>query len=142
MEKKRLIFWQAIKFILVGGLNTIIDLGVLNLLMFIFGIASGIYYSLFKSISFTIAVINSYLWNKFWVFDRRDSNAKKEFFHFWIISLVGFGINVGVASFVVNLIGSQFELSLKIWANIGALIATFCAMFWNFFGYKFIIFKR
>ncbi|MBI2041883.1 MAG: GtrA family protein [Candidatus Nealsonbacteria bacterium] len=134
---------QAVKFILVGILNTLIDLGVLNFLIFASGIAAGPGYSLFKGISFTAAVVNSYFLNKFWTFKVQKTNGvKREFTQFFIVSLVGFGVNVGVASLVVNVIGVQFGLSPKIWANIGALCATFAAMVWNFLGYKFIVFKK
>ena len=134
---------QAIKFILVGGLNTLIDLGILNVLIFITGIASGLGYSVFKGIYFTAAVINSYFLNKFWTFKAEGAKkGKKEFTQFFIVSLIGFGINVGVASFVVNIIGSQFGTGDKLWANVGAICATFAAMIWNFLGYKFIVFKK
>jgi len=42
----------------------------------------------------------------------------------------------------VNVLGPQFGLSQEIWANIGAIIAAFAALFCNFIGYKFIVFKR
>ncbi len=140
--RKLLMVWQAAKFLLVGALNTFIDLGVLNLLILISGIASGSLYSGFKGISFTIAVVNSYFWNKFWTFKRSKTTAPgKEFLQFFIVSAIGFSINVGAASLVVNGIGPQFGLTAEIWANIGAIAAAFCAMVWNFVGYKFIVFK-
>src|SRR3989344_2874250 len=131
-----LIVRQAVKFILVGILNTFVDLGVLNLLIFTTGIASGFGYSVFKGVSFTVAVVNSYILNKFWTFKTTGSFGK-----FFIVSLIGFGVNVGVASVVVNIIRNQllsFGVSEKIWANVGAIAATFCAMIWNFIGYKFM----
>jgi len=133
---------QAMKFILVGILNTLIDLGVLNLLIWLSGIAAGPFYSVFKGISFVAAVINSYLLNKFWTFRKKETGGvKREFSQFFIVSVIGFGINVGVASLVVNVIGPQFGISVKLWANIGAVCATFVSMIWNFLGYKFIVFK-
>ncbi len=145
LGKKFLIIWQAAKFILVGILNTFVDLGVLNLLIFISGISGGWGYSAFKGISFTIAVINSYFWNKFWTFRKpKTVTPGKEFLQFFIVSAMGFGINVGIASLVVNLIGPHFEfsgISQTLWANIGAVVATFVAMAWNFIGYKLFVFK-
>ncbi|MFH1181177.1 MAG: GtrA family protein [bacterium] len=148
--KNVLLIRQAIKFILVGGLNTLIDLGVLNLLIFMTGIASGSGYSVFKGISFIAAVVNSYFLNKFWTFSASargygGQEKLKEFSQFFFVSLIGFGINVGAASLVVNVIGNPFLLSGisdKLWANAGAIIATFCGMTWNFIGYKFIVFKK
>ena len=43
---------QVARFFLVGTLNTFIDLGVLNILIWISGIATGIFYSIFKAVSF------------------------------------------------------------------------------------------
>lgn len=155
--KKFLIIWQAGKFVLTGGLNTFLDLGALNFLIFISGISSGFYYSIFKGISFIIALINSYFWNKFWTFKKtqpdkplpseKDFNikeaekSKNKFLQFFAISVVGFGINVGTASIIVNFISPSFGLSSQIWANIGAIVAAFTGMTWNFLGYKFIVFK-
>lgn len=139
----QLIIRQAIKFVLVGILNTLVDLGVLNILILISGISSGLGYSLFKGVSFTAAVINSYFLNKFWTFKGLGAGkAKKEFAQFLIVSIIGFGINVGVASLVVNIIGPKFGIGDKLWANVGAICATLAAMSWNFLGYKFIVFKH
>jgi len=42
---------------------------------------------------------------------------------------------------VVNIVGPQFGLNAKIWANMGAVAGTLFVMVWNFLGYKFIVFK-
>jgi len=142
---------QAIKFVLVGILNTLVDLAVLNILILASGISAGFGYSVFKGISFTVAVINSYFLNKFWTFKAGEGEGRtkkpfgaaqgREFAQFFTVSLIGFGINVGVASLVVNAVGPQFGIAPKIWANIGAICATLVGMSWNFLGYKFIVFK-
>jgi putative flippase GtrA len=135
---------QIAKFSAVGGLNTLLDLGVLNGLIFLAGssTATGAWYSIFKSISFIVANINSYFWNKYWTFGFAPGVNVREFSQFFAVSLAGFGINVAVASFVVNVITPLGGASPERWANIGALIATIVALIWNFLGYKFIVFKR
>ncbi len=140
--KRFLILWQAAKFGLVGILNTLVDLGILNFLLWATDTTAGLGFSIFKGMSFTVAVVNSYFWNKFWTFKKKETaSASKEFTQFFVVALIGFGINVGVASLVVNVIGPQFGLSEEIWANFGAMTAAFAGMAWNFLGYKFIVFK-
>jgi len=132
---------QFIKFLLVGVLNTGIDFGVLNLLMFLTGITSGFYYSLFKAISFTCGVTNSYIWNKRWTFKKGKSLEKKEFSKFFSVSLVAFGVNICTASVLVNIIGPIGGISPYVWANISALAAAGFTTLINFFGYKYLVFK-
>lgn len=143
LGRRFLIIFQAGKFALVGAFNTFIDLGILNILIWSLGIASGIWYSVFKGISFLIATTNSYFWNKHWTFEKRKRLfAPGEFSKFLAVTTVGLFLNVGIASVVVNVIGPQLEITEKIWATIGALTATLIAWLWNFLSSKFIVFKK
>lgn len=132
---------QIAKFVIVGGLNTLLDLAILNILIASSGIASGVSFNFFKGISFLAAVTNSYFWNKYWTFESKD-RKELQFIQFIVISAVGLFINVGVASFIVNTIGAPGATSPALWANIGALTATAASLIWNFLGYKFIVFRR
>mgnify|MGYP001572410966 FL=1 len=129
---------QITKFVIVGVSNTLVDLAVLNLLIFLTGIASGAGFSFFKAVSFLFAVTNSYFWNRRWTF-RSD---KQVFTQFFVVSTIGLLLNVGTASFFVNILGPQFGLSETIWANVGAVGGTLVVMTWNFLGYKFVVFRK
>lgn len=142
MKNYLLLFRQFTKFAAVGFLNAAVDFGVLNLLIFITGIPSGIYFSVFKAVSFTIASVNSYIWNRLWVFGSKEKKTGKEFAQFLTVSVIGAVINVGAASFVVNYITPQFGLGPKLWANVGAVAGAAAGLFWNFLGYKFVVFKK
>lgn len=135
------IVYQFAKFVLVGGLNFLIDMGVLNFLIFFTGITVGIEQTLFKGFSFLVATINSYFWNKFWTFRRKEKeNVGKEFFEFFTVSTIGFLINVGVDYVFVNLISPLGGMGPATWAQFSAMVAAIVALFWNFIGYKFIVF--
>ncbi len=136
------ILLQLAKFSAIGGLNTVLDLGVLNILIIIAGVATGYGYSLFKGISFIVANINSYFWNKNWTFGSSGKASVKEFGQFVTVSVVGFIINIGTASILVNVIGAPQNFSPERWANIGAISAVVISLIWNFVGYKFFVFKR
>lgn len=136
------LFFQLAKFIIVGALNTFIDFAVLNSLILISGLSSGLAYSLFKADSFAVAVINSFFWNKYWTFGSRANEEGREFFQFVVVSVVGFGINVLTASFIVNVIGAPEGIRPNLWANFGALVATALSLTWNFLGYKFVVFRK
>lgn len=141
LKKKIPIIWQFAKFIISGSLSALIDLGILNLLMFLSGITFGILFIVFKGISFLIALTNSYFWNKNWTFEKKEGTIK-EASNFFIISAIGFIINVSIAFIVVNIVGPKFGVSLTQWANIGSITAILIAMFWNFIGFKFLVFKK
>lgn len=135
-----LIVGQAVKFVLVGALNTLIDFGVLNLLVWLTGITGGWAIAPLNAISFFCAVINSYFWNKFWTFKVKGGFAK-EFSQFLVISLIGIGINTGIVVAGTSLISPLAGLSPTLWVNFVKVLATFVSMTWNFLGYKFIVFK-
>lgn len=141
--KCRPIFFQVGKFMSIGLANGAVDFGTLNLLMFLTDRDSGWIYSCFKAISFLAALVNSYMWNKFWTFESRQTKGMGfQFFQFALISVIAFSINVGVASLVVNFVEPIGNISPRIWANIGAMAAVGFTGVWNFCGYKFIVFKK
>ncbi len=141
MKNKNILF-QLLSFAIVGAINTAIDFFVLNLLMWITGMASGVEYSIFKSISFLVAVTNSYFMNKYWTFGNHEKSTRKELVQFFAVSVIGLFINVGGASLVINLYPTSSGLSLPVIGNIGALAGTLLGLVWNFIGYKLIVFRK
>ena len=131
------------KFAVVGVLNSGVDFGILNLLILVTGVASGGGFFAFKSVSVTLGVINSYVWNKYWTFDAANSpEARRELIAFMAVTLVAVGLNIAGADVIVNVIGAPRGFSPKLWANIGAISGAGLTLFANFFGYKFFVFKK
>lgn len=131
------------RFVAVGQSNAAIDIGVLNFLIILSSIDSGMYYSVFKGVSFIFAVINSFLWNKFWSFGSKErDDLAGQFVKFIAVALVGLAINVLVASLVVNVLGPQWGIPSRIWANVGVLSSAIFNIVWDFYGFKVFVFKK
>lgn len=136
-------FFQLAKFGIIGVSNTIIDLGIYALLIHLTGTTTGILITGFKTLSVTIAIVNSYVWNKYWAFKREEASAiGKEFAQFVTVSLLGLVINVSITSVLVNLLGAPHGFSGSAWATTSGAIASICVLAWNFLGYKLLVFKR
>lgn len=135
------VIYQFAKFAATGTLNTFINLGALNIMISLTGIASGYIYSLFVLIGFLLATTNSFIWNKFWTFGDASGVQAKQTFAFYGLTAVGAMLNVGVASFIVNYITSP-GIPPAAWANVGGLAGVAASFAWNFLGYKFFVFKK
>jgi putative flippase GtrA len=134
--------YQFAKFAAVGTLNSFIDFGFMNLMIALTGLASGAGYVLFKAISFVLATTNSFFWNKYWTFSGKSgASGGEELRRFYSIALVGWGLNVGAASLLVNFV-SHPGVSDNLWANAGTLLGIAVSLFWNFVGYKFFVFTE
>ncbi|MFO7807548.1 MAG: GtrA family protein [Candidatus Moraniibacteriota bacterium] len=149
--KKFPVVGQFVRFGLIGGMNTGIDLIILYILMTSFGINEGLGYMFFKTFSFSAAATFSYFMNKTWAFkDNSKKNQVQKFSQFFIISVIGAGINVGTATLVVTFIKPAIgladlgviTLTGELWGIIGGLCGTAVGLLWNFFGYKFLVFKK
>ncbi|KKP93262.1 MAG: hypothetical protein US25_C0014G0013 [Candidatus Moranbacteria bacterium GW2011_GWE1_36_7] len=155
MGKKVAIIYQIAKFGLIGLLNTLVDLGVLALITLLFSayfqieaksalIGTITFYSIYKSVSFIVANISSYFWNKYWTFDQgAKKQTKSEFIQFFGVSVIGFLINVFVASFVFKtILGSATSLDDGQLGLLGAAAGSIAGLAWNFIGYKLWVFKK
>jgi len=142
LGQKRPVIFQMGKTFLVGILNTLIDLSVLNVLMRATMRASGWPYALFKGFSFSAAIVNSYFWNKSWSFKKQGKAEIKEFGKFYGVTIIGLIIHIVSSSVVVNVIGPQFGLGGQEWGTIGGIVAAFSAFLWDFLSYKLLVFKK
>lgn len=139
ISKKIPLLWQFAKFAQVGVLNTAIDFGILNLLIFATGITSGLSIIPLNAISFSTAIINSFFWNEKWVF-----KAQKEanFITFVVVTLIGLAINSGIVYAITTYVPPTFVDSQKLWANLAKVLATGISLIWNFTGYRLVVFKK
>lgn len=135
--------WQVAKFGLVGVLNTAIDFGVLNILIFATGFTRGLPLAALNVVSFTTALVNSYWWNKRWVFEGRGGGKETtQFLEFIIISVLAALISSGIIGGLTTYIPPSLGLSAAQWANAAKAVAVVFSFVWNFLGYKFIVFRR
>ena len=143
LGKVRPIFFEFGKFIIIGLSNTVMELGVLNLLMLLTNIEQGYYYSLFKALATIARIINGYFWNKAWTFeDTENRKAERQFLEFVTVSGFGLVSEVLIASFLVNVIGPVGGISPRLWANLGAVIAMWSTGLLTFSAFKLVVFNR
>lgn len=138
IAKKISFLWQIAKFAQVGVLNTAIDFGIYNFLISTTNINSGVGIIFINAVSFCAALVNSYFWNKRWVF---GEEKKSNFVTFAVVTLVGLSINTGVVFALTTFFSPIAGISDTLWANVAKVGATGLSLVWNFLGYKLIVFK-
>ncbi len=136
------LIWQVAKFGLIGVLNTVIDFGVLNILIFATGFDKGLPLASLNVVSFSVAVTNSYLWNKKWVFEGNGKKTRAEFMEFAVISVIAAVVSSVIVGSVTEYVAPPGGLSSEQWANVAKILAVIFSFTWNFLGYKFVVFRR
>lgn len=141
--KNRIGFFQLGKYGVIGVLNTFLNAGIYNFLIFVTNIASGLTVDSFFVAAFIITITNSFFWNRHWTFERMGTETVgKDAFQFFFVSTAVAVINIGILHIIVNVIGAPAGIDLIIWANIALALTIITAFLGNFFGYKFIVFKK
>lgn len=141
--KNRLGFFELGKYGIIGVLNTFLDAGVYNILIFLTNTASGFMVNIFFIVAFAVTVINSFFWNKYWSFgEKKTETIASEALKFFSVSAAVAIINIGIIHLIVNIIGAPAGLDLKIWANIALGFTIITAFLGNFFSYKYIVFSK
>ncbi len=131
--------WQIFRFGLVGTGNTLIDIGALNLLLWLFPTHNANLLLTYDSLAYMLGALNSFFLNKYWTFRFSQTISGKEILRFVIVTLGGFLCNdslIWIAGTILHpLIASAF-----LWANlakasaaIGTVSLSYLAMrFWVF----------
>ncbi len=159
-------FTRFARFLVVGTTGFVVDFGVFNLLIRTVGLPDVLIFNVLidgavfaQAISFTLAAMNNFFWNRFWTYpDSRSKPILRQFGQFFVLSLIGllirtpiFSLLSGPAQAIVNSLPygpfagllnfavTVVHLTLDQIANNAALAgAVIVVLFWNFFSNRFI----
>jgi len=135
-ERYRPLATELFKFAAVGGVNTIIDYAVLNLLLSIGPIKA-------KIVAAVIATTASYVLNRQWTFQARDrSSIRREYTMFFALNGVGLliqGAVLAVAKYGLHF--SEHNADDRLAFNIANAVGIAVAMVFRFWAYRTFVFK-
>jgi putative flippase GtrA len=135
-------FAQFGKFVAIGFTNAMVDFGALYILIGTTGYADGLHYALFKAVSFSVATVHSYYWNKSWAFAAsRSHGGSTELIRFLTVAVASILVNVAAASVVVA-VGPLGGLDVRAWAGIGAIVGSATALIFSFIGFRLFVFSK
>lgn len=134
------------KFAIVGGIGSVIDFGVFNLLSSLLGLSP----LLSSVISFTLAVVNNFIWNRLWTFpETRHIPVAKQLTQFSVVSLAGLAIRTPLFAYLEKLLipiaastVPNFLTPTIVGHNISLAIVILVVMLWNYFINRFWTFKE
>lgn len=196
------VVYQFLRFGCIGVLNTALNFLILNTISKYLNITQGFSLGAIDVLSFSIAIIQSYLWNRTWTFGTETgvslfknfirlilvgtlgavavilvlfgshafapwyfyfgllvaylilesimwkafgfhlsdfNHESHSFIIFAAVTFIGLAINVSLVSIIsshLHLTGTDLD------KNIATILATLVSLFWNFTGYKILVFKK
>lgn len=119
---------KFLRFCIVGVSGTVIDFGLTWLCKEVFKIPKFIA----NAIGFVVAATNNYILNRIWTWGSTNDQVGVEYTKFFVVSLIGLGIN--------TLILYIFNEKLKWNFYLSKVFATGVVMLWNFFANNFFTF--
>ncbi len=120
---------KFLKFCTVGVSGTAIDFGLTWLCKEIFKIPKFIA----NAIGFVVAATNNYILNRIWTWGSTNDQIGVEYTKFFVVSLLGLGIN----TLIIYLLNEKLKWNFY----ISKVIATGFVMLWNFFANNFFTFN-
>ena len=150
---------QLIKFCIVGASSFAIDLGLLNLFIYHYGwqVLPA------KTLSFSLAVVNGFYWNRRWTFQAGAGDAKAQYPKFLLTNTVGLMLNLSIMTGAILLAGRLgwihadrstgeiLELIVRgegrksfspLTVNAATVVATVFVTAWNFTAARLWTFKQ
>jgi len=130
---------QVIRFSLVGGLNTLVDVLILNMLLLLFPSNSTRMILIFSAIAYSLGAVNSFLLNKYWTFGYRQRTTWREVVRFIVTTLCG----IGWSSIILWLASNALHpilMNPTLWANASKVIAISGTALISYLGMSFWVF--
>lgn len=126
---------EALKFGIVGGINTIINYAVFNALALTVFVNGQLKATVIATV---IATITSYLMNRHWTYrDRPKSALRREYVLFFLFNGAGLLIELGAVAAAKYGLGVHGLLALNVAKTVGVLLATL----FRFWSYRTFVFQ-
>lgn len=130
------------KFSIVGLLNAAIDIGVLNLFLWLEPTREVGQLVLYNGIALVLANVNSYLWNTLWTFKGRAEHDLRQIVLFGLQVLVNIGVSSVLFWALVRPVIVYTEVPTYLAGNVAKIISVTVASTISFFIMRYVVFSR
>lgn len=130
------------KFSLVGLSNAAVDIGVLNLFLWLQPTREVDTLVLYNGIALVLANVNSYVWNTFWTFGARSEKNLREGMLFLLQALVNIGISNGLFFVLIRPLLVDTDIPAYLVGNVAKIISVVVASFISYFVMRYVVFSR
>ncbi|QGH33396.1 GtrA family protein [Gracilibacillus salitolerans] len=132
--------FQFFQFSIIGASNALIDIGVLNVLLLLFHTENSALLIVYNSIAYSLAILNSYIWNARITFKRVSKGSPYQRFVFFTQALISLGIS-NLVFLGANSLFAIMELPNWWRYNLSKVIAMGLSSLASFFMIKYVVFK-
>lgn len=130
------------KFSVVGVVNAIVDVGVLNLLIWMYAGQGAMQLAAFNLVAIILANANSYVWNTLWTFrDKAEGDARQRTL-FSFQALANIGVNAGAFWVCASLIFAYTSFSPTVGGNLAKAVSVAVAFAVSFFLLRHVVFAQ
>ena len=130
---------QLLRFSLVGGLNTLVDLLLLNILLWRFPTTSAPLLLAYNALAYSAGAVNSFVWNKYWTFQQQRRPTRQEIWRFAVTTLLAMGLNCAIL-WLASLAFHEILSNATIWANVSKIFAIGGTMLISYVGMRLWVF--
>ncbi len=113
---------QLLRFAITGGLNTLVDIVVLNILVWLLDVRSAPLLLACNIVAYCVGAINSFILNKYWTFGKREPVTSGELWRFALITLSGSLWSSGIL-WLAGLALQHVLVNPTLWTNAAKVIA-------------------
>lgn len=130
------------EFFVVGVGNAVVDLGTLNLLLWLWPTGDPGMLALYNTVAMLLANANSYFWNTVWTFRRQAerTDLRQKRIGFAAQALLNIGVNNGLFWVTVGWLGTT-PLPVVVGQNIAKAISTVVASALSFLLLRHVVLK-
>ena len=130
------------KFSLVGFSNAAIDIGVLNLFLWLAPTREVTLLVIYNGVALVLANVNSYAWNTLWTFRGRAEHDARQMVLFGLQVLVNIGISNGLFWVLIRPVIVYTDVPTYLAGNVAKIISVIVASTISFFIMRYVVFSR
>ena len=130
------------KFSLVGLSNAVVDIGVLNLFLWLQPTRETSVLVLYNGVALVLANVNSYIGNTLWTFRGRSEHGLRQGTLFLLQALINIGISNTLFWALIRPLIVDADLPAYLAGNVAKIISVAVASLISFFILRYVVFSR
>lgn len=130
------------KFSMVGLSNAVVDIGILNLFLWLQPTREPGLLFLYNGVALVLANANSYVWNTMWTFRGSSERGLRQTTLFIFQAVLNIVVSNGIFWALIRLLLTDTDIPAYLVGNVAKIISVVVASTMSFFLMRYLVFSR